>query len=111
MVGSGWNISNIENINISDPSRGELIQAVCLRMIKGNERELVLYWYYERGRIITSEYHKKFFLLLDALTRKRTDGALIRLISRVSGSEKATLEKMTQFASELFPILKGHIPA
>lgn len=111
MVGSGWNISKIKVITIPDKADLHPMQAVCLEMVKASEKELVLYWYYERGRIITSEYHKKYYLILDALTRKRTDGALIRLISRVSGSEEAALEKMTQFASELFPILKRHIPA
>jgi EpsI family protein len=111
MVGGGWNISDINVINLTVPSYDEPMQAICLTMTKGTAKEVVLYWYYERGRVITSEYYQKFYLIVDAITRKRTDGSLIRLISTVGDSEDATREKLKDFAIEIFPIVKAHIPA
>ena len=38
------------------------------------------YWFQQRGRVITNEFVVKWYLFWDALTRHRTDGALVRLI-------------------------------
>jgi EpsI family protein len=41
----------------------------------GNQRELVYYWFQQRGRVIDNEFAVKWYLFWDALTRHRTDGA------------------------------------
>jgi EpsI family protein len=45
---------------------------------KGDDRQLVSYWFQEQGRVLTNEYLVKLFIVWDALTRNRTDGALGR---------------------------------
>jgi EpsI family protein len=45
---------------------------------KGAEREIVIYWYQSRGRIIANEYAEKLYLIRDANLRNRSDGALVR---------------------------------
>jgi EpsI family protein len=45
---------------------------------KGAEREIVIYWYQSRGRIIANEYAEKLYLIRDAILRNRSDGALVR---------------------------------
>ncbi len=50
---------------------------------KGLDRQLVLYWYHGRGRVVASEYWSKLFLINDAVRSNRTDGALVRVIAPI----------------------------
>ena len=54
-----------------------------LVIAKGQSRQLVYYWFAQRGRIISNEYLAKFYLFWDALVLKRSDGALVRVITMV----------------------------
>ena len=42
---------------------------------KGFDKQLILYWYQDRGRVVASEYDAKAYLIWDAMTKNRTDGA------------------------------------
>jgi EpsI family protein len=46
----------------------------------GESRQLVYYWFQQRGRVLTNEYLVKWYLFWDSLTRNRSDGSLVRLI-------------------------------
>ena len=79
-------------------------------MGKGLERQLYLFWYHGRGRIYASEYWNKIYLIWDGLTKKRTDGALVRVNSAVIGNTKDALKTQTEFIQLFFPLLKDYIP-
>ena len=51
---------------------------------QGTSRQLVYYWFQQRGRVVTNEYLVKWFVFWDSLTRNRTDGALVRVITPVT---------------------------
>ena len=78
---------------------------------QGLNKQLVFYWYQGRGRVIASEYWGKFWMIHDAITRNRTDGALVRLIAPIvdnnTAAAKAALVKFTQM---VFPSLGEFIP-
>lgn len=77
---------------------------------KGLSRFLVLYWYQERGRVIASEYMAKFWLVADAMTRNRTDGALVRVLSSPDGGEDRARARMVSFLHTLYPELTKAVP-
>ena len=79
---------------------------------QGTSRQLVYYWFQERGRDITSEYLVKWYLLRDALTRNRTDGALVRLITPLAENEPAADgdARLAAFAARALPELKHYLP-
>ena len=63
----------------------------------GNDKQLVYYWFEERGMKIANEYWSKLFLLRDALLENRTDGALVRLTTPVyPGEAEADADKRLQ---------------
>jgi EpsI family protein len=75
-------------------------------------RQLVYFWFVERGRIQTNEYIVKWYIFWDALTRNRTDGALVRLTTFVpdlAQMDKAD-ERLETFARLLNPKLAYHLP-
>ena len=112
MPGSGWNItaSSIEEVPGNEP--GDRFKAIKLLIENGGEQQVVLYWFQSRGRIISSEYMQKIYLVVDSIFRRRTDGSFVRLISPVrDGNLDDTTEKMKAFAHELVPYLHAYIPS
>lgn len=77
-------------------------------------RALVYYWYQGRGRVAASEYIVKLDLLRDAVFRRRTDEALVRLVFPVAGGEEE-LSRVDATAAravrEVIELLSGHLPA
>ena len=55
---------------------------------QGESRMLVYYWFQQRGRVITNEYAAKWYMFVDALTKQRTDCALVRLMTVVPPRER-----------------------
>ncbi|MCK5604499.1 EpsI family protein, partial [Candidatus Pacearchaeota archaeon] len=49
----------------------------------GSYKQLVYYWFDQRGRRMTNEYLVKWYLFWDALTKNRTDGSLVRVMIEV----------------------------
>jgi hypothetical protein len=48
--------------------------------------------------------------LVDGLTQKRTDGALIRVNNPVLGNPETPLQTRIEFIKLVFPLLKEYIP-
>jgi EpsI family protein len=71
---------------------------------------LVFYWYQDRGRTIASEYSAKFWMVADAISRNRTDGALIRLITPLHDDDAAARARLVSFTQILYPHLESVIP-
>ena len=112
MAGGGWNIVETSRINLTVPSHPHnSVKVIYLLTQKGMEKQIVLYWYHSRGRVISSEYYQKIYLVIDSITRQRTDGSFVRLISPVKVGEKQTLEVLKGFAADLFPIIEEYIPS
>jgi exosortase D (VPLPA-CTERM-specific) len=78
----------------------------------GNQRQLVYYWFQQRGRVITNEFAVKWYLFWDAVTRHRTDGALVRIITPVplGGNEADADRQLSEFAARIVPSLPRFIP-
>ena len=81
-------------------------------MERNGVRQIGYYWFPQRGRILTNMYQLKAYAFWDALTRHRTDGALMRLITPVYESEKVedAEARLQGFARQFVPILDEYIP-
>ena len=79
---------------------------------KGDQQQLVYYWFQQRGRLIANEYLAKWYLFRDALLRNRTDGALVRLTTRmVDGQDPESADvRLTQFALRVVNLLDDYVP-
>jgi exosortase D (VPLPA-CTERM-specific) len=106
--GDGWSITKLEQtIYDSDKSLNRAI------IERNGSKQLVYYWYEERGRSIANEYWSKWYLLSDAITKNRSDGALVRLITTVSPNEieRDADQRLQLFMHEMLPRLSGYLPA
>ena len=59
---------------------------------RGSTRQLVYYWFEGRGRRLTNDFAAKFHTLADSLTRGRTDGGLVRLITPIGAGGEAAAD-------------------
>ena len=112
MPGSGWSIidSSIETVNLNRKDQNT-INVIKLIISKESQKQVVLYWFQSRGRYISSEYYQKLYLIWDAISKNRTDGSFVRLISSVSHNDvDYTTESLKKFAVEIIPILDEYIP-
>jgi exosortase D (VPLPA-CTERM-specific) len=106
--GDGWSITKLERTGYG--AEQPLNRAIIER---NGSKQLVYYWYEERGRRIASEYWSKWYLLSDAITKNRSDGALVRLITTVLPSEveRDADNRLQLFMHDLLPRLVDYLPS
>lgn len=109
--GNGWEITSIENLSLKDQDNQEFY-ANKLMIQKGETKQLVYYWFQQRGRKIANEFVMKWYLFKDALLLNRTDGALVRLTTMVNPGESLDFadQRLQAFAKEVLPVLPQYIP-
>jgi len=113
MPGGGWVIDSLETIEVKDVTLNGKPLRVNRTVIKKDEaRQLVYYWFQQRGRDLTNEYLVKWYLLWDAISMNRTDGALVRLTTTVPLSEDLSVadRRLTAFLQAAQPQLTRFIP-
>jgi hypothetical protein len=59
---------------------------------------------------VANEYANKAWLMLDAARLRRTNGALVRLITPVAGTTASAFDELSAFTAALFPLLAPHLP-
>jgi EpsI family protein len=114
LPGAGWN--PVKNSHITIPvNEGPALEVNRIVILKGMEKQLVIYWYQSHGRVVASEYWGKIYTVLDALRTNRTDAALVRVICPVANmdaaAEAAAEEHAVDFVKALFPLLARFLPA
>jgi exosortase D (VPLPA-CTERM-specific) len=113
LPGGGWQMQGFSRSKLQGTSVGGTPLEVNRALITlGDRRELVYYWFQQRGRVITNEFAVKWYLFWDALTRHRTDGALVRLIAPVPpGSDRAVADhELTDMVARIAPTLPRYVP-
>lgn len=108
--GGGWEITSHRSLALPVDGKNIPINRVFIQ--KDRERQLVLYWFKQRDRHLASEYSVKWYLFWDALTKQRSDGALIRLSASVlpGETEEDVEHRILQFAGNIQPQLTRYIP-
>ncbi len=108
--GGGWAMSTITDTEIRTPDGALRVNRAIIQ--KGEQRQLVYYWFNQRGRSLTDELSVKWFILQDALLRDRTDGALIRLVTPMLPNENETQadRRLSGFLNLVEPKLAAYVP-
>jgi exosortase D (VPLPA-CTERM-specific) len=113
LPGGGWELREFDQRDMSTVRiNGQTLRVNRTLIELGNQRQLVYYWFQQRGRIVTNEFAVKWYLFWDAVTRHRTDGALIRIIASVPlGADESEADRqLTDFASRIAPDLTRYLP-
>jgi EpsI family protein len=107
LPGTGWQPLRSERLLLKTADgRAVLVNKYLIQ--KGLDRQVVLYWYQSHGRTIASEYTAKIDMVVDAIYLQRTDAALVRINTPISGS--TTDNRAAEFAVAILGKLDGLIP-
>jgi EpsI family protein len=110
MPGAGWTQMSSRSYPI-DAGVGAPIVVNRYVIVHGDERELVLYWYQSRDRVVADEFRAKFWVVADAIKLNRTDTALVRVIVPIVNlNEDAASQVGTDFIRSFFSSLQQYLP-
>jgi EpsI family protein len=109
--GGGWQIAS-HDIEKTTTSSGAPMTYNRLIIQNRDARQLVYYWYDQRGRKVANEFTMKFWLIFDAVVKKRSDGALVRLITPVSNEQgvEAADAYLQEIMAEMDEFLPEYVP-
>jgi EpsI family protein len=104
LPGAGWVMREPQTVEIVTPA-GKTFTANRYRIENGTFDEIMIYWYQGRGRTETSEYRDKINTVWDSAWRRRSDGAMVRVMTSVGDDElsatKAAIDLSAQLADNL----------
>jgi len=109
----GWEISKIQPHEVrltgENPESFTVNRAIIQ---KGTAKQLVYYWFEQRGRRVTSDYAAKAYTVWDTMTMGRSDGALMRVITPVLPNESIEVaeQRLNNFLSVSFHELHRFVP-
>jgi exosortase D (VPLPA-CTERM-specific) len=109
LPGSGWTMTESEPVEISLPD-GQKFVANNYVIENNRSKALMIYWYQGRGRFVANEYKDKFFTVLDSISRRRSDGAMIRVVVSIDKSEQDALETAKNLAAGAAADLHEFVP-
>ena len=109
LPGAGWSMRDPELVPISLPD-GKSFVANKYVIQNGSTRELMIYWYQGRGRMVASEYWGKIYTVLDSVRLRRSDAAMVRVMVPITASDAAALESAREFAAVTSEVLPEFVP-
>lgn len=109
LPGAGWTPIITDRVNVDVEGHPVGINRYVAAL--GGQQAVVLYWYQTSRRVVASEWESKFWTVWDALADRRTDIALVRVVTWPNGGDyrKATTDGLT-FARQMYPALRGALP-
>jgi EpsI family protein len=109
LPGSGWDPIESRHASISIPGGHDIIVNEYA-IQKDLDKELVFYWYQSRGRVIADEYSGKFWMMVDAIYRNRTDGSLVRVMTPINDGEAKAHTRLVEFTQLAYPQIDALLP-
>lgn len=104
--GGGWEIESFERTQLD----GMPVNRVLIT--REGQKQLVYYWFAERGAVVANEYVKKWLLLKDFVQTRRSDGALVRVAMPVVDNNKLEQSDHTlrRFIADAQPMVMRYLP-
>ena len=111
LPGAGWVQESSDEYPV-DIGLGSPVVVNRYVIVHGDDRELVLYWYQSRDRVVADEFKAKFWVVVDAMRLNRTDTALIRVIVPIVNRDENTATHIaSDFVRAFFTTVRQYLPA
>ena len=110
-AGAGWSPEESGTTTLAFPGDTPF-PANRYVITKGEDRQLVVFWYSVRGRRVAAQDWMNAYLALDSLRLSRTDNAMIRMNTALQPGERPedAERRLLSFAGLVNPLLKNYIP-
>jgi EpsI family protein len=108
--GGGWTIAS-QSIVALPFNEGASIDVNRVIIEKHDVRQVVYYWFEERGRHIAREDALRYYAIKDAILDNRSDGALVRIVVTIyNGDEVAADSIVRKFVADTGPLIQSYVP-
>lgn len=106
----GWEVKDQAVVPVALETMTMPVTRMIIR--KDNASMLVYYWFDQRGRVMNEQFSAKWYLLTDSITKKRTDGSVIRVMTQIdeNSDEQSADERVEDFIRLFYPSIKTYIP-
>ena len=109
LPGTGWTMGDDAEVEIVLPDNRKFFVNHYIVENKG-EKHIMLYWYQGRGRLTANEYTDKFLTVWDSVRRRRSDGALVRIVTPLTANPTDSERNAAQIAAHLAAALPAFVP-
>lgn len=111
LPGNGWAFKDSGITSVELPG-GKVIEVQRAFIDKNGQQLLAYYWFPQRGRILHNLFELKLFAFWDAIVARRTDGALVRIITPVAdgGNLMESESRLKDFTRVMLPVLDQYLP-
>ncbi|WP_420336501.1 VPLPA-CTERM-specific exosortase XrtD [Roseibium sp.] len=114
LPGGGWEVSKWEqkSINVGTGDAAKTIEVNRAVIQLGLRRQLVYFWFEQRGKRITNDFEAKFVSMWDTFFEGRSDGGLVRVVTPIAPGEDVELadERLQSFLHNVEPMLPEYFP-
>lgn len=109
LPGAGWESESTQVIHVDVPGVG-VVPANEYLVKKDDQRDMVVYWYYQGQKPIASEVGAQLYAIPDMMFHGRTDTSLVRIITPVWNDDtNAAAKAALDFARAAVPLIQQHI--
>lgn len=110
----GWEIFSLVETDVDiDHSHYPSFKANRAVIQKGTTKQIVYFWFEQRGKRLTNDFAVKFSVISDGITKGRTDGAMVRYVTPVLSNEKMedAENRLLESIRSTLPKLNRFVPA
>ncbi|MFQ5622456.1 MAG: VPLPA-CTERM-specific exosortase XrtD [Paracoccaceae bacterium] len=108
----GWEVSEWKSrtMSLETPQGTEIVNFNRAIIQRGLNRQLVYYWFEQRGRRLDNDFASKAYTMLDSATRGRSDGALVRFVTNIHSNEETADARLREFIGLNLQTLPRFVP-
>lgn len=109
--GGGWQFERSGAVDVEVPGF-KTVRVNRTILEQNGQRMLSYFWFPARGRYLVNGVELKLYTMWDSLTLRRTDGALVRLITPLypEENEADAEQRLVDFLALALPSLEGMLP-
>jgi EpsI family protein len=110
LPGNGWQFESSGTLTVSVPGEPAPIKMNRDLVSSRQNRMLAFYWYQTPHRVVANEYLARIYLILDGLRYRRSDTAMIRVLSPIINDQEDVAERnAVEFIKSVYPPLKQQL--
>ena len=109
LPGSGWEMKNPKLVEINTPA-GKSFTVNRYIVQNGDYQAILIYWYQGRGRVTANEYQDKINTITDSILQRRSDGAMVRVMTSVGKNEEDALRAAIDLSAQVADRLEPFVP-
>jgi len=96
-------------VEIKTPA-GKSFQANVYLIESDKYKEVLIYWYQGRGRAVANEFRDKLYTVWDSVWLRRSDGAMVRVMTPVGDSEEKAMADAIDLAAKSADSISEYVP-